>query len=271
MLDMVRGLEGFIKEYNLVFTNTNKHNEIRGEINDIILRKVNYDNCISLFELVSSFNKLYMMFKKEYDELEKLDLGKKVSFCKFDKFSYNNDNYRELCLYIDEPKMTNHSDTLLYLSEVNGEMKSFVSNNAYFNDDYYQEPVSLDLEISKEYLDLFEKYRLLFEVYENLKNNCVFRDGPYGMYTEIDNIIDTNILDGLKKFKIYFGDTYMNAEYFTKLSINLGEEFGIDYDNCSYKSNLKKIPLSNDDYMKILKNTYINREYVKDEWLKRVK
>ena len=39
-----------------------------------------------------------MMFKKEYDELEKLDLGKSVEVIEISKFTYDNDNTNKIII-----------------------------------------------------------------------------------------------------------------------------------------------------------------------------
>lgn len=215
-----------------------------------------------------------MMFRKEYEELEKLDLGKNVSFWSFEKFPYDNDNYRVLTLYIDEPKITNHFYTFLYLREINDEMKSFVTNQKHFGEKgYYRDSVELDEEISKKYLDLFEKYNLLMETYRYLINRQIFgNEGSYCMYTVIDYYDPSSrIIEGLDNIKIKFGRYTMNTNRFIFLSVKLGKNFGIDYDNCSYIVNDKKLPLTNKEYDNILHNTYINNEYTKDKRLQRGK
>lgn len=260
----MQNIDELLKEYNLIFTGTKDRGDFCKINFNIDKEEVNYDNCISLFDLVSSFNKLYTMFKKEYEELKKLDLGKKVEVISFNKYTYDDSEYRILSLYIDEPTITDHPDTILYIREIDGEMKPFVTNNiSSFHKNFYHDEVNLDSEISKKYLDLFEKYNLLLEIYKYLRNKCLFGDGTYGMYTIIDDY-QSSLLNGLNNFKICFGATYINAEYFFTLSINLGENFGIDYDNCSYKENDEPKEFSQKKFMEILKKTYINKKYTKE-------
>ena len=255
----------FLKEYNLVFTGTLKREDFCRVDFDINKEKINYDNCISLFELISSFNKLYVMFKKEYDELEKINFGNKITYCDFANYLFDGENYRCLLLYINEPTITKHPDTLLYLREIDGEIKPFVTNNRnIFDKKYYRDNIELDNEISKKYLDLFEKYSVLFDTYNLLKNNCLYGDGTFGIYSSIDNY-KSNILNGLKNIKISFGASYFNCEYFFNISYNLGEDFGIDYDNCSYIENDEEKSVFENEYDTILQKTFINKKYLKEK------
>ena len=65
-------LDKFIKEINLIFTNTIQSIDFCRVGFDLEDQKINYENTINMYKLVSSFNKLYLPFKKEYDDLEKL-------------------------------------------------------------------------------------------------------------------------------------------------------------------------------------------------------
>lgn len=258
----MNNLDKLLKEYSLVFTNTTTREDFwrNNSTNYIEEKEINYEKCTSLFDLINSFNKLYMMFKKEYDELEKLDLGKSVEVIEISKFTYDNDNYRVVRLYIDEPKITNHPYTVLHLREINGEMKSFVTNEKdSFDKNYYRDHVKLDNELSKKYLDFFLKYQDFFEAYRYLRAQYLYGDGSYCAHSRIGKYGD-QLLDGLYNFKIIFGDTYSN---FFRISINLGKNFGIDYDNCSYEKNGEKISLTKEECIEILKKTYINKEYTK--------
>ena len=57
------------------------------------------------------------------------------------------------------------------------------------------------------------------------------------------------------------GDDGMRFEHAITISLNLGENFGIDYEGCSYKINGEEIKLTEDEYMGLLKDLYINKEY----------
>lgn len=260
----MKDLDRYMKECNLVFTDTVDRLEFCRVDFDIDKTEVNYNDSISLLHLVSSFNKLYVSFKKEYDKLEKLNLGKSVKVLRFGKFDYNKDDYRNLLVYIDEPTITKHGDTILYLMEINGEIKPFVTNNINpFDKNYYREDVKLNNDIAKKYLDLFEKYSLLLNTYNYLKNCQIFGDGTNCIFTVIDNY-NSNLLEGLNKFKISFGSAYFNTEYFADLLINLGDNFGIDYDGCKLILDGEDTSIEKKDYDKILENIYVNKKYTKE-------
>ena len=259
----MKKLDKYIKECNLVFTDTIDRLDFCRVDFDIDKIKVDYVDSINLLHLVSSFNKLYLSFKKEYDELDKLNLGKTIEVLSFEKFDYNGDNYRNLILYIDNPFITNHEDTLLCLREINGEIKPFITNNINpFDEKYYREKVKLNNDIAKKYLDLFEKYSLLLETYNHLKNHQIFGDGTNYIFTVIDNY-NSNLLEGLRIFKLSFGSAYFDTEYYAEFLINLGDNFGLDYDNCKLILDCENIKPDEEVCRKVLNSVYLNKKYTK--------
>ncbi len=248
--------ERYIKFLNTVFTDDIKRKDLE-ELNPIV-KEVNYDDSISLFNLVSSFNELYKSFKKEYAELDKLPLGKSVEVLSFDKFTFKNENYRILVMYIDEPLITPHPDTILYLREIDGKLMSFVTNNLNFLDkNYYNNDVELNSAISKKYLNLFEKYDQLLKMYNYFKNQCIFGDGSNTIVTEVKG----DLLEELHEFKISFG-TFGEI---TKLAINLGDNFGLSYDKCHFIVYDKEKMIQNTDYDYLFNNVYLNKRYTSKE------
>ena len=261
----MKDIKEYLKSCNLVFTDTIDRYAFAIVGFDINKQEVNYDSSISFLDLVSSFNKLYLSFIKEYDALPKLKLGKYVEALDFSKFDFDKESYRILRLYISKPVITKHGSTILYLREINGEILPYVTNDKNpYDKGYYREDVKIDTEITKKYLDLFEKYSLLLESYNYFKNRFVFGDGTNCLFTLIDDYVHCNLLDGLHKFKISFGSNYFNTEYFIELPINLGENFGLDYDHCKAILDSKEIPRSKEEYDNILANTYINKQYIKE-------
>ena len=254
-------IKEYLKSCNLVFTDTIDRYAFATVGFDINKQEVNYDGSISLLDLVSSFNKLYLSFIKEYDKLPKLKLGKNVEALDFSKFDFDKDSYRILRLYISKPVITKHENTLLYLREINGEILPYVTNGkSPYDNGYYHEDVKIDTEITKKYLDLFEKYSLLLESYNYFKNKFVFGDGTNCLFTLIDDYVHCNLLDGLHKFKISFGSDGDSID----LPINLGDNFGLDYDHCKVILDSKEIPRSKEEYDDILASTYINKQYTKE-------
>ena len=250
-----------IKECNLIFTDTITRLDFCRSDFDLDKIEVKYNNSINLYELASSFNKLYTSFEKEYQSLTKLDLGINVELIDFSIFSFDNDNYRLLELYIDKPTITNYPYTLLFLREINRQIKPFITNSFNFLDkNYYRNSINIDENIAKKYLDLFDKYSVLIESYKYLKNCCLYSDGTFSMYTTIDEY-KSNILKGLKSFRISFGCT----NYYIYLPINLGNNFGIDYNNCNYITDNINTPLNNNTYENIFNDVYIGKKYIKEK------
>ena len=256
----MKELDIFIKELNLVFTNTIKKIEFCKVGFNINNQNVNSENTISLYNLVSSFNKLYLKFKKDYETLQKLELGKSIEILDFNKINIDKDSYRTLIIYIDEPTICNHSDTLLYICEKDNKNYSFVTNNINpFNKNYYREDLKLDSEKCKKYLDLFEKYKLLLDTYKYLKNKFVFGDGTDTLFTRIKG----EFLEELTDFEINFGQCFMNTEYYVKMLFNLGKNLSIDIDKCKIILDCNEISPNEKILDKLYKDIHINKTYLK--------
>ena len=248
----MKELEEYIKRWNLVFTKTCDRLDFCIIGFDVNKQEVNYENSISLYELITTFNNLYVEFEREFSELKKHPLGKKMEYIDFSKFKNSEDLLRVLILYLEGNTLTNHKKTILYLREVNGLMRPFVTNNVSLLDsNYYNEEVYIDEDIAKQYLDLFEKYKPLFDMYYNLKNNFIYGDGTYTLISAIDNT-SSNILEGLKEISLYMGANYFESENYIKIYLNLGTEFGINYDKCEVKL---------DDEEKVLPATLIDKSF----------
>lgn len=261
----MKEMDNYIKKCNLAFTNTCNRKDFFYYNFDIDKKEVNYDSSISLFELVSSFNKLYLEFKEEYDKLEKLDLGDNVELINFNKYSVNDSNYRVSKFYISGSHLTTSSDTFLYLREINGKIKPFVTNDYHRSDKkYFYKDINLDREIAKKYLDLFEKYNSLLTIYDYLKYKRLFGDGSSSIFTVIDNH-HSNLLKGLNTFRIIIGGDYVDTDFSFDLFVNLGKEFGLNKDKCKLFLDYKNTPINKDVFNEILNNLYINKEYLCDD------
>ena len=77
-----------LKYFNLAYTETLDLNEYYGKDIDIDNIDIYTTNCISLYNLIYSINKMHCLFKKEYEELEKLDLGDDIKILGFNKFEH---------------------------------------------------------------------------------------------------------------------------------------------------------------------------------------
>lgn len=261
----MKKLDECIKVFSLIYTNTFNKLDFDRLGTSVLKENINYENSISLYDLIFKFNKLYLSFKKEYEALDKLELGNYIEIFKFVKDDRN--NYRHLPIHIKEPVISDTDYTNLYLVEYNNENRSFITNDINPRDEeYYNYEVNLDMDKVKKYLDLFEKYSILLYLYYHFKKGIIFEDGRYTIYTCIKSDND-NFLDELKEFEIL-----LHASYFNKpndsidLSINLGENFGINTPNCEIKLGDDNIFANEEICLKILKNVFISERYLNTYW-----
>jgi len=258
-------LELLIKRMNLFFTNTVSINDV-GKVPGIDYQKtkVNYENTISLYNLVKSFNELYLKFKKEYDSIEKFELGEYVEIIEFSKYhsSYDDKDYRHLIFYIENPSICKYKYTYLYLFDKNREANSLITSNTTRNsyeEGYYREKIDLDLNIVSKYINLFDKYEVLLDTYNYLKNQFIFGDSS----NILSSSIDGDLLKGINSIKINLGSIDFFSEDSISLNINLGDNFGIDYKKFKIILNNNIIKFENEDIDKVFNRTVIKKTYLK--------
>lgn len=258
-------LDEYIKKWNLIFTNTLKEEDFCRVDFDLTQTKVNYCDSISMFHFLSSFNKLYLKFKKDYEKIDKLNFEKYLEVLSFDQFVFDQDYYRNLIFHLKKSNITDQKDTLLYIREVNGIIKPFVTNHMNpYDQNYYCKNVKLNLEIAKKYLDLFEQYHLLLDMYNYLKNNQIFGKSAYFIFTFIDNR-ESNLLEKLNQINLNFGCNYFNSENYVELSIKLGCDFELNYTDCKLTLENKNILANPSEYDKLFKEIYIHKKYTKEK------
>lgn len=83
-------LTSSIKMLNLAFTNTFYNNGINMKSFKLDEVKINFENSISLYDILDKFNKLYISFKKEYRSLDKLYLFEKYSILLYLYYHFKN-------------------------------------------------------------------------------------------------------------------------------------------------------------------------------------
>ena len=199
----MRTLDDFIKRTNLILTGTLTQEDFCKVGFDFKKQLIDYKNCLSLYQLVSEFNEKYKQFKKDYDSLNKLDLGKDIDIINFTK----GNNYRFLSLYT--PMILKKGDSTLVLTEKDDEIYSVCKNNlSVYDKNYYCIILDLDKTKVKAYLDLFEKYKELIRLYNTFENQFVYGDGCTVMFSNIEG----DFLKSLNTFKLSFGNSYFNAE-----------------------------------------------------------
>lgn len=262
-------LEEFIYVFNLMTTLTiTDRKELCNLINKKIQKEIDYSNSIEFYKLVELFNKQYLIFKKEYEKLEKIDFGKYIRFFNFGKV----DNKRYLGIYIYEPNkdICDKEDTILYLLEEEDGIYSYVTNDINpFSEDYYRYEVEFDNKILKKYLDFVEKYDLFLNSYYELKNKFIYGDGTTVLFSKING----EIFEQLETFELDFGNLYFNTEDYGNITFKLGEDFYIDYDSSKIILNKTEILENKEENInKLANDLYVNCNklssmYVKEKQL----
>lgn len=219
-------LQEFIYAFNLATTLTvTDRKELYTLINKKINKEIDYSNSIKFYKLVELFNEQYLIFKKDYEELEKIDFGEYISFFNYGK----TDSGRYLGVYIYGPNKDicdKDDTTTLYLLEENDKVYSYITNDINpFSEDYYRKEVYFDTNLLKKYLDFVEKHHLFLESYYSLKNKFIYGDGTTVLFSRING----EILEELETFELQFGNVYFNTEDFVDVFFKLGEDFAIDY------------------------------------------
>ncbi len=255
--------------FNAFFTGTSRdENWVRRNIDAF---EINTEGSISLYDLIVAFNKLHNAFVKEFNELEELDLGIVTGTCGFRKnIDFNGNVSRDLHLYIEKREndnldyrryfFTDDDEHELHIYEKPNELFAFTTEvgEAYCKG----KAIELNHDLLKKYLDVFDKYQLLLELYYSIRNNTIFSDRAYTLFTEIENI-DNEFTTKMDSFKVSFYNTYMNYSGGSfKIKANLGNELTIDLENSEAEIEKTKVNYTEEDYINILKSVYINGQYL---------
>ena len=269
-------INSWFKRVNLLLTNTCSKDDFKEKGFDINSIEVTTDNSISLYDLLASFNKMYLAFQKEYRSLKKLPFGESIQIGDFCKFGNVEEESRLLPIYVDSPTFTNHDKTVLYIYEEKGIVSSFAANlpDEITN---YHEDVNFDSSDLKGYLDLFEKYALLFRLFKILKFNYLYTDGTNILFSMISKESD-DLFDELDSITLRISTLYwMSPENELYIEFNLGKTSGIDYRHSHIKIEDESLKVGMDQYNSILRSIYINGSYLtlakdeQEEIIKRMK
>ena len=252
----MKEMDDFIKEINLILTNTLTRDNFC-EVNfNLKEQLINYKNCINLYKLINDFNTKYYEFKKDHETLDKFNLGKIVEYIGFNKCKRG----REVWLYA--PTMIGKTDTILELMQREDEIYSICSNEIdLFDEKFYKKEINLNKDEVVKYLDLFEKHEKFINQYKYLKNKFIFGDGCTVMTSKISG----RLLEDLKEIQIAFGNCYFNSYDFVKVPVSLGNNIKINYDKCEIELESKRKEIKEQEIDKILKKVYINNKYLKEE------
>lgn len=253
-------LDRFIYEFNLVSTQTitDTHELIR-VLNNKQNKEIEYSNSVSIHDLVELFNKLYVFFEKDYQKLEKINLGERIEFLTF----YKSDDYRLLEFLIDTPykEICEEEETLLYLIEDNEKIYSFVTNNLnFFAKDYYRKDIQLNEAQVKKYLDLAEKHNLFLDTYKFLKNKFIFGNGTTVLFSKVSG----ELSEKLNTFEVAFGNQYFNTSDYISIPFILGETLNIDYGSSKVIFDLKEQENKKEIIEQLINNIFVTRNKLPD-------
>lgn len=259
-------LNNWLHTLNLLFTNTCDRDTFYEEDYDYSMETIDTEENISLYDLIQFINRIYLSFIKDYNKIKKTELGQYVEIQYFKKDDKKLE--RSLSVYVDKPTFTDYNETYLTLKDKNGHYESFISSHSYvrfFDKNYYCKKIKLNQDIIKEYLDLFEKYILFFELLYHLRNNVVFCDGTNMLYSTITYDYSQFPYD-LKNIRISLLSEYLLDEGERAIIVvNLGKNMRLDYSKCSLKLDGKDVLIDEEEFINILKNTYINGVYLSDK------
>ena len=237
----MENIDDVIKRFNLFFANTLENSEI------------NCERSISLFDLIEKFNKLYLSFMKDYYELDKLELGKFINVIEF--FKNNAGSYRELLLYVHE------TDQFLHLIDEGNNVSVYSSNSMNLFDKRHYEKVNLEKDKVKQMIDLFDKYKLLLELFEYMKNSMIYGDGTHTLISNIGSN-HGDVLNGLNTFTFNLGISSRDACARITLCVNLGDNLSINNSKSMIDFYGLNIKCDENDYIKLIKNIYIDKKYL---------
>ena len=251
-------LDTSIKVFSSIFTDTTDNmGEVLRNINSFEVNKL---GCVSLYEIILAFNNLHEEFIKEYEALDKLDLGKKVDVNAFNVTEIDGVKNRSMRLLITDSKITEEADVDVYLFDNNSEINSIVTNadESYING----KEISLDNKKIKDLLDLFEKYYELFKLYTYLKCGIIISTGTFTLFTQIGNSLN-DFTDNINTFKLNFGSSFINepGDHY-RISVRLGDELDLDMEDCKINLDGEDIDFTEEDCFKVLKEVYINGKYL---------
>ena len=245
-------IEQITKLLSLIFTNTIEKSDLFEKDINISDTPINKDS-ISLYDIVTIFNRGYKLFKRDYKQLSELNLGKRIT----PHYFYNNEaNY-----LITYPKDINETRGLLHLKKENDNIKCTISNIVSSNKDkYYTKDIDIDPEIAKEYYEFFEKYNDLLRLYNERLNGFSMSDMMHSISTIINNYTIDDIND--VSFAIFINNRILPKMEIT-LSTNIGKTVTINKERCSLFVNGIETLVEESFYDYILKNLYISTDQFK--------
>ena len=218
------------------------------------------DYCISLYDLIISFNHMYREFKKEYDAIRLIvDKEKKQEDMVF-YLDIINETKKErglqLGLFVDKDYFCR-----MTFYEFEGDMEISKLVYEYYDESCQRKKIKIDSEIGKKYLDLFEKYELLIRLYDRFMSDTLYKDECNKLETFVHPY---NNIAYINDFTFEMAWLFCGVEDSIKIKLKLGEEIDINLDDSKINLNGHIVEASKDDYISILKAVHINSQRLID-------
>lgn len=253
----LKEITNWTKEISLGLTDSISIEEYHKNINKLDNIDIkNLEECISIYDLIASFNKLYILFKKDLEQLEKLPFSTSI----IDQSFFENKS-KYLTLLIANPPFYNGERILLEIKEENNKINTYITNGLSAGENLFYNEINLgiDRNIYQSYLDLFQKNKLFLELYRFLRNKFIGTNiSSSGIAFRID-CKEGSLFNGLSSMNIYIGSASINNEEKCEVVINLGEEMKLDLDKCQLQFwTDNPINATKETYEYILKNIFIN-------------
>lgn len=229
------------------------------------------DNSITLYNFVESYMKLYSDFKEEYESLEKLNIGEYNNVIEY----IDNDNFRLLSLQLNEQEKDSIVPAEIYnrliiqenYNSKNGILAYFSTGSSKCN---RVVPVTnVSSSILTGYLDLFGKYRQLFDFYRDIRlGGCFLPNQSVTFRIDANN---DSLINGLESIEVYIESKYVfDIKRYMLINTNypswsIGSSM-IDYYKCRTKfgdENFSDLFL-HEEYENALKTIKINRAFLRN-------
>lgn len=254
-------LTDLIYDFNLATTETAKDTlEICTIINSGRKKSINYDECLSLYDIVERFNECYMQYLEYKKELSRIfcNLGEEVLY---ENHSLS-DKFSQLSLQIYHPAQDIFASEYAIVKFIcnRGHYYASVNNGKMLLDTGYKIKAlnikDSDIEMC---LDIVRNFDLFLESYRELKNKFIFSNGT----TMVSSQISGNLFDKLTEFTLSFGSFHMNTSDFLEVKFRLGKKFKV----LNYKSKMalndeeiKDKELKEALICELLKSVYVKKD-----------
>lgn len=241
-----------IKIFNIGST-AKKYNRLNINYNNEL--NINYDENISIGNIFNIFINEYLKFKEEYDKLSKLNCYEDLNFISFSE--YENSKMVSLDFFDDDNTMkSRYGYLILSLEENDGIYSSYVFNDL-IGKEFNQREENINPEIVKQYIELFQKYKNLFDAYNFFKKKgVIFGNG----YSALHINIQGEILEDLNTFEIFLGNDLQNRELVVELKVDISDKN--EFIDKKVRLLNKEIEPTSEIINYIFKNTYLNKEYL---------